>query len=120
MLKNRNLNFTIKGPIEFLVLIGHTKILKISLKTVDNIDEAVEYYYKIVQKAKAALNKPSDNKACRSLNYPAEIRISIKVGRKLWKRWQDYRLSTRKTELNLINEAFNQIIRSTLLRKMEN
>lgn len=60
---------------------------------------------------KRAWSTSQDNKACRSLNYEAGIRIRIKEKRRMWKQWKNYTLSALRIKLNQANTALNQILK---------
>lgn len=83
--------------------------LKISLKTADEIDEAVEYLNRVIQTA-AWQSTPEITNNAKTLNYPIHIKQKIAEKRRLRRIWQNSRQPDDKNKLNRAVRELKQLL----------
>ncbi len=83
--------------------------MDISMKTNDEIDNAVEYITKLIQKA-SWLATPDPQLKTGTTDLPSSIIHLVKKKRKIRKLWQETRYLAHKTELNRISKLLRESI----------
>jgi hypothetical protein len=113
-LKNKNTNWNL-----FRQMLDNTIDLNITLKTADNIDEALEHLTKSMRES-AWHATPAINKNTHSDELPTLLRAKIINKRKIRKLWQTTRAPEHKTQLNQATPELKQLIHERKNMKIQN
>lgn len=85
-------------------------VLKVALKTSEQLEEEVIKFNKDIQQA-AWNNTPIIQRKNTGFNYPKEIRDMVNMKRKARKKWQHIRSLKNKTVLNRIGNELKRLIK---------
>jgi hypothetical protein len=94
----------------FRELVSLNTDLSVKLKSIEELETAVDQFTRNVQQASWNSCTPYQNRSNNSPNYPAHIRLLIQERRRARRRWQQARLPTLKNYFNNINNKLKRAI----------